>query len=451
MKHPFKLTILLGLVSFAMVKPVQAQQSAPLTLEQAVAMSLKNSKQIKLQQAKIDEANAILKQAEDNRLPEAGVSGSALWLPTPSITLDESLKGNNNGGGGGGTAPAIKVNSAYYGMVNVSQPLFAGFRIKSGIESARYLAIASRLDSEHDRNAIIENTVQAYTNLYKADAAINVVKETLAESNQRVKDYTSLEKNGVLARNDLLKAQLEVSNLELALLEAEKDRKLANVNMNIMLGLPTDTSFQTSLPEGIRVADKPLEEWENIASQNRKDMEALKEREKASGAAIVAARSDLYPSVAATAGYVAANIPGLMRIDLAANVGIGVKYNISSIWKTKAKVSQAEARQQQIQISQGLLNDNISLQLNKDYQEAILADKRITVLEKAVDQANENYRIVSNKFKNSIATTQEVLDANVARLRALLNYEFSKADAQVSNYKLAETAGIISQNFTSTK
>ena len=80
-----------------------------------------------------------------------------------------------------------------------------------------------------------------------------------------------------------------------------------------------------------------------------------------------------------------------------------------------------------------------------------MADKKIAVLEKAVDQSNENYRIVNNKFKNSIATTQEVLDANVARLRAQLNYEFAKADAQVSNYKLAETAGIISSNFTSNK
>ncbi|ULQ53449.1 TolC family protein [Flavihumibacter fluvii] len=448
MKHYLKITTCIGVVLATFSYPLLAQENKALTLDQAVELSLKNSKQVKLNQAKINEANALLKQAEDSRLPEAGVSGSALWLPTPSITLDESLKNNNSGGG---AQQPIKVNSALYGMLNVSQPLFTGFKIKSGIESARYLAIAARLDSEHDRNAIIENTIQAYTNLYKADAAISVVKETLAESNQRVKDYSSLEKNGVLARNDLLKAQLEVSNLELALLEAEKDRKLANVNMNIMLGLPTDTSFKTSLPEGIRVADKPLEEWENIASQNRKDMAALKEREKAGSAAIVAARSDLYPGIAATAGYVAANIPGLMRIDLAVNVGIGVKYNISSIWKTKAKVSQAEARQQQIQISQGLLNDNISLQLNKDYQDAILADKRITVLEKAVDQANENYRIVSNKFRNSIATTQEVLDANVARLRAQLNYEFSKADAQVSNYKLAETAGIISQNFTSSK
>lgn len=451
MTHPFKISILLGLLAFNLHVQSYAQEASPLTLEQAVDLSLRNSKQIKLHQAKIDEAKAIVKEATDHKLPDVAVSGSALYLPTPNIHLDESLKNNNGGGSGGTTQEPIKVSSVFYGMLNVSQPIFTGFKISSGIESARYLAEAARLDSEHDRDGIIENTVKAYTNLYKADAAISVVKETLVESNQRVKDYTSLEKNGILARNDLLKAELEVSNLELALLEAEKDRKLANVNMNIMLGLPTDTSFQTILPAGIHPADKSLDEWASIASKNRKDMAALQQREKASGAAIVAARGDLYPSVAATAGYVAADIPGLLRVTNAVNIGIGVKYSVSSLWKTKAKLSQAEARQQQLQISQAILNDGITMELNNDYQEALVANKKIAVLEKAVAQSNENYRIVNNKFKNSLATTTEVLDANVARLRAVLNFEFAKADAQVSNYKLAETAGIISANFTSNK
>lgn len=428
---------------------LQAQDNKPLTLEQAVALGLKNSKQVKLHEAKIAEANAAIRQAEEARLPDVGISGSALYLPTPNVKLDESLK--NNSGGSGGTQKPIEVHGAFYGMLNVSQPLFAGFRIKSGIESAKYLAAAAKLDSEHDRDAIIENTVQAYTNLFKADAGIAVVKEALVESNQRVKDYTSLEKNGILARNDLLKAQLEVSNLELALLEAEKDRKLANVNMNILLGLPADTSFSTVLPDGIPVSDKSLEEWETLAVQHRKDMAALKQREKATGSSILAARGEMYPSIAATAGYVAADIPGFVRITNAVNIGVGVKYSVSSLWKTKAKVSQAEARQHQVQISQAMLNDGITLELNKDYQDALLAEKKISVLEKAVEQANENYRIVSNKFNNSIATTQEVLDANLARLRAQLNYEFARADARVSNYKLAATAGVIAESFPTTK
>ncbi|MBZ5856766.1 TolC family protein [Flavihumibacter profundi] len=431
--------------------PALAQDIRPISLEEAIELGLKNSNKLKLSTAKIDEAKAILKQAEENKLPDVSVSGSALYLPRPNINVDESLKGALGGSGGGQATKPIEVHSVFYGSLNVSEPIFSGFKIKSGIESARYLAEAAKLDSDHDRGAVIENIILAYTNLYKADAAIGVVKESLIESNQRVKDFTSLEKNGLLARNDLLKAEFEVSTLELTLLEAEKDRKLANVNMNILLGLPETSILQTSFPAKELAVDKSLEEWETLAADNRKDLAALKQREKASASSITAARGDYYPSIAVTGGLIAADIPGLLTITNATNLGLGVRYSVSSLWKTKAKISQAEARQQQIIVSQAMLNDGIRMQLNKDYQEAILAIRKIAVLEKAVEQANENYRIVKNKFNNSLATTTEVLDANVARLRAQLNIEFAKADAQVSNYKLAESAGILSTNFPASK
>jgi outer membrane protein len=221
--------------------------------------------------------------------------------------------------------------------------------------------------------------------------------------------------------------------------------------MNILLGLPEASILQTSFPAKELAVDKSLEEWETLAADNRKDLAALKQREKASASSLTAARGDYYPSIAVTGGLIAADIPGLMTITNATNLGLGVRYSVSSLWKTKAKISQAEARQQQIIVSQAMLNDGIRMQLNKDYQEAILAIRKIAVLEKAVEQANENYRIVKNKFNNSLATTTEVLDANVARLRAQLNIEFAKADAQVSNYKLAESAGLLSTTFPASK
>lgn len=442
---PIIFRIVLCLCFLVTAVSLQAQQRKAVSLEEAIALSLKNSKQLKLSASKIEEANAKLKQAEDARLPEASVSGAALWLPKPNVQLDESLKSNNSGGGQ--QSKPISVSSAFYGMLSVSQPLYAGGRIRAGIESARYLAEATKLDADHDREAIIENTILAYTSLYKADAAINVVRESLEESRQRVKDYTSLEANGVLARNDFLKAELEASNLELSLLEAEKDRKLANVNLNILLGLPEGEEWTAVLPVNQLATDKSLEEWENLATSNRKDIAALQLREKAATGAITAAKGEKLPSLALTGGYVAADLPGFATLTNVINLGVGVKYNIASIWKTKAKIAEAEARQKQVVVSQGLLNDQIRIQLNKDYQDAILSVKKISVLEKSVEQANETYRIVKNKFTNSLATTTEVLDANVTRLRAQLNYEFAKADAQVSQYKLAQTAGTLSGNF----
>jgi outer membrane protein TolC len=125
---------------------------------------------------------------------------------------------------------------------------------------------------------------------------------------------------------------------------------------------------------------------------------------------------------------------------------VGVSYNLGSIWKTKAKVEQAEARAKQLTISQSILDDKIQLQVSQAYLNWLSTRKKIDVYKTAVDQATENYRITKNKYDNNLVTTTDLLDADVAQLQAKLNFAFAKADAVVAYNKLLETAGLIDQN-----
>jgi outer membrane protein TolC len=81
------------------------------------------------------------------------------------------------------------------------------------------------------------------------------------------------------------------------------------------------------------------------------------------------------------------------------------------------------------------------LQVNQDYQNILLGQKKIEVLERAKEQATENFRITNNKYNNSLATITELLDANVALLQAKLNIESAKADLLLANQKLLQTTG----------
>jgi len=81
------------------------------------------------------------------------------------------------------------------------------------------------------------------------------------------------------------------------------------------------------------------------------------------------------------------------------------------------------------------------LQVNQAYQNYLSSIKKIEVYQTAVAQAEENYKIVNNKFTNALATTTDLLDADVARLQARLNASFAKADASVAYSKLLQTAG----------
>ncbi len=430
----YKLIIMLSLLT---AQTVTAQDTKTLTLKEAVDLSIKNSKLLKLNEAKIQEATTAIKEAEEKQLPDANSSVSYMYLPVKPV-IDLKSGSSSNG--------SPSVNQAMLASVNVALPVYSAGKLKYGIESAKYLQQAVKLDADNDRSAVVLNTINACINLFKAHQAIELVKENLQQSQQRVKDFTNLEKNGLMARNDLLKAELQSSNIELTLLDAESNYKLACVNMNIMLGLPEQTILipdrtGLALPASI----KTLDEYEQAALQNRKDISAIAERKKAANLNIKSVATEKYPSISLTGGYIAADVPKFLSVYNAVNIGVGVKYNIASLWKTKTKIQQATIKVQQLQNSQDILNDNIRMQINQTYQVYLVSVKKIEVLEKSVIQATENYRITKNKYDNALATTTELLEADVALLQSKLSVTNAKADSFMAYNRLLQAAGLLTE------
>src|SRR3954447_12799190 len=140
MKH--KLSLFTSIILMAAMAAFQgrllAQSSRELSMKEAIDLSIKNSKQLKNSNAKIEEATSALREAVQNRLPTVGVSGAYLRLNHPNVDLKtKATTSGGNGGNGGGSAQTIgKPSSALYGIANVSLPIYAGSRIKYGIESS---------------------------------------------------------------------------------------------------------------------------------------------------------------------------------------------------------------------------------------------------------------------------------------------------------------------------
>lgn len=420
---------------------VFAQEQRTLTLQQAIDLSLENSKELKVSDTKVKQALASLQEAKDNRLPDIDVSGQYMRVNKPNV--DFKLSGSDESTESSGGSEAPNVSQAMFGMATASLPIFAGGKITNGIASAKYLEKAAELDAERNRQEVIQNTIAAYYNLYKAQAAVKLVTENLNTSKQRVKDFANMEANGLVARNDLLKVQLQESNLELALLNAENNEKITNFNFDLMLGL--DETTKLILDTGslaIQSQVKSLAEWEHLALDSRADFKALLNRQDAAHANVNVAKGSYYPSLAISAGYVGVNVPNALTITNALNAGVGLSYNLASLYKAGAKVKQAKAQEEQLAWNQEQLKDGIRIEIHKAYQDYTQSLKKIQVYEKAVEQANENYRITKNKYDNSLATTTDLLDADVARLQAGIDYEYAKADAVVAYNKLYESAGI---------
>lgn len=441
-----------GLLALCLVSAgaAAAQQQQSLSLEQAVSASLAHSNELKIDNSKVNAAIASVQEAKNNRLPDIDVSGQYLRVNQPHIDLkfDTGDGGaTDDGDNGGGSFPAV--NQAMVGMATASLPLFTGGQISNGIASAKFLEAATRLDAQRDRQRIVQNTVAAYYNLYKAQAAVALVKENLKSSQQRVKDFSNMEANGLVARNDLLKVQLQESNLELALLNAENNAAIANYNFNLMLGLDEQTRL---VLDSAALTDAPLpdalEDWESKALDSRADYQALSSREQAAHANVKIAKGSYYPAIAFSAGYMGANIPKALTITNALNAGLGVSYNLGALYKAGAKVKQAKAQEEELLWNRQQLNEGIKREVHQAYLNYSQSLKKIDVYRKAMEQADENYRITKNKYDNSLATTTDLLDADVARLQAGIDYAYAKADAAVAYHQLYESAGIDVETFT---
>jgi outer membrane protein len=437
MNHKIKITILHILGFLIIQSPLHAQTLQKISLQQAIELSIKSSNNLKIANSKVLQATADVQEAKDRKLPNASVSASYLRLSSANVDFKSAQNSNR---------PSPKVNQAVYGIANVTMPLYAGGRIKYGIESAEYLEKAAMLNVDNDRDAVVFNTIQAYTNLYKSSKTVAVIKENLNASVQRDSLFSRLEQNGILARNDLLKAQLTTSNIELSLLDAQNNFNIASINMALLLGLPENTPIETDSNFVNTTREiKPFIEMENSALQNRKDVQAIAFQKKAAAVAIKVAKAEAYPTVALTGGYIAADIPKLLAVTNAINIGLGVQYNISSLWKNNTKLIQARAKEVQLNAIESLINDGIKIQLNKDYQNYLFAQKKIDVYEKSILQATENYRITKNKYDNNLVTITDLLEADVSLLQAKLNASVAKADAALAYNKILSTTSTLSK------
>ena len=435
-------TIASGLITMVLsVHSGYAQNSGrKISLDEAIDLSIKNSKSLRASQARIQQATANTTISKQDQLPDFKVSGSYLRLTQPNITQAKSNSGSS-------PSEPIKIDQAAYAMANLSLPVYQGMKIQYGIRSSEFLEKAAMLDADQNKEAVILNTIDAFSNLYKAKANLRVIQENLAQSRSRDADFANLEKNGLLARNDKLKALLQTANIELTMADVENSLKVTMVNMNIMLGLPEETILiPDSSSLGEPGAVKTILEYEQLALQNRKDMQAIGYRKQASQVGIQSAKSGYYPSVSLTGGYVALDIPNFITMTNAFTFGVGLSYNVSSLWKTNAHVSEAKARLAEVQANEEEMNENIRRQVNQAYEALLTAQKKIEVSQVSIEQGKENYKIVKNKYDNSLLTVTDLLDANVLMLQSEISLELAKADAILAYNTLLERAGILASS-----
>ena len=441
-----KITLLLlclGLTAFAQ------KQKLHMPLQEAVAMALSKSNEANLAGTKVNTKQYELESVKNNRYPDVKVSGQYLRLANADVKLKSSGEANADPNAEPQSSP--KVNQLAFGQASVNMPIFSGFKLKNSIAASENLYHAEQASAEFKKESIALEVVEYYGDLYKAQRSVVLLQESLKSGNERVKEFQDREQNGLIARNDLLKAQLQVSKIRLSLDEAEKNVRLINYNLITLLKLPEGTEMEISPDQIDQDLFSKTVKTESEALNSRKDLEAVRFDKKAAESNVKVAKSAYYPSFSLTGGYVALDIQNVVNVTNAMNVGVGLSYNLSSIFKNGKDVKAAKSKAKELEQQEAVLTDHIKSEIVQARENYELSLKQDAVYAEAVTQAAENYRIVKDKYDNGLSDTNDLLEADVEDLSAKINQTYAKANVILKYYEWLEVSGQLIESINPTK
>lgn len=444
-----KITCLLpAILMFSMVSYGQSDlnnspggDSLYISLQQAIKMGLDSSKQLKISKAKVQEAMARYEQMKDKQLPaiKAGFMASEAYIPTQKLQIKGLMQ-----------KPFYLPSTSMVdiGTFSVNEAIFAGNKLRYAMQSANLLEEIARLNTANDKQDVIFMIIKSYINLYEIDENLKIIAQNLQDVQGRLDETIKFKNQGLATENDVLRFQLEKSQVELTQIDLENNRSVANYAMDVLLGLP-DTSVLKVDSIGHTAGNVlPLQQWVETALQHREDLETYKYQNELSDVNIKNIKADKLPTLGAGFSTYYLNptkqfFPSAKSFLVPMTLGLNLSWNISSLYTTKHKLNEAEIQQHEVQTAESATVDKIRVDVNQSYHAYLDALQKINVLETAVTQARENDRIMELKYRNQLATTTDRIDAETMLYQSLINLGLAKAGAATNYYQLLRATGTL--------
>jgi outer membrane protein TolC len=417
-------------------------QSTPMPLSKAIDMAIQNNKGLKAADLRMQSAEARVQEVKDRNLPQASasLSYSRFSLITP-FAFGEGEDGKPLFG-----LPAGGF-SATMGAISIKKELFGGFAEKASQQSADLLLRASKLDGQRNRQELVYAVTDAYYNIVKLIRSTDVINQNIQQFDEREKDARNLEKEGVILSNEVLKLQLQKHNLELSRLQVQKARETALFNFSLLIGAENASTIavDTTLSNNT-IALETLNSFVDQAIQVRPELQANVLRQQSAEQQVRLIKSNKYPHIGLSLGYNYVNpnaslIPESKTFINAWNIGLGISYNIGSLYNLKGRLNAAQTAINESILQGQQQTDKIRSEVVSAYHNYELALEQQKVIKTALEQAQENYRLTESRFRNGLVGSTELLDANTFLLQAQLNLINSKVDGQLAYQRLLKATG----------
>ena len=344
----------------------------------------------------------------------------------------------------------------YYSYsLSVSQTIFDFEGNASRYGASKALLAASKYGTLQTKNLVALRFAIAYFNLLESDKMVHVAKEEVARLKTHLADAQNLYTQGVITKNDLLQAEVRISDARRKLVDARNTRAIASSRVNSLLARPLTTKFEpVDVPASVvfyNTAGQGKNKKPNLtqawatAQKKRPELAVIAEDLKSLGLEKKAAKSEYFPRFFAQGGY---DYTKNRYLTPNGNFSLlfGMNINLYGGGITKAEIEQDEARKSRLLEQKDRVTDDIRLEVQTyalDLEDAL---KRIEVTKDAVKQAKENLRINKIRYEQGVGTATDVIDALTLLTVAETNrysalYDFRKAEAgflYAQGYDLAE-------------
>jgi outer membrane protein len=436
-----KIKYLLLSLLFLTVSKIDAQEKRKMSLKEAISLVITNSNEVALANTRVKTSQLEMETVKNNKYPSATISGQYLRLTSANV---KSNLGSGNSDPNAAPSTSPEVSQLILGQANVSMPIFSGFKIKNSIQASENLFKSETFKASHTKEQLALEVVELFAGLYQAQETVKLFEENLKSAHQRATDFSAMVDNGLLARNDLLKSQLQESNIQLSLDNALKNVTIINYQLVTLLKLPENTSIDID----IETVKNDMAQTQLLTlNAQRNDLEALNFLEKASESNIKIAKSGYYPSISLVGGYIAFDLKDVLSVNNAMNFGVGLSYDLASIFKNGKNVKLAQSKTEQSKHAIAILSNKIKEETHEAQENYNLSLKQNKVYTLAVEQSEENYRIVKDKYDNSLSTTNDLLEADVLQLQSKINLALSQADIALKYYQLQFASGKLINSF----
>ncbi|MEN8192193.1 MAG: TolC family protein [Bacteroidota bacterium] len=419
---------------FLMGTSVLAQQST-LTLQKSLELGLNSSKEIKLSKSALVSAKAKYGEMSSNLYPQLSVGLNYNHLSQVPIQFNMPLFPES----------AEPIN-AVFANATIEQPLFMGFKLLSLKNAAEYGKEAVAIENS---NVINEKALQiqiSFWSFYKAEKIVEVLTENIEALEKYLKDTEAFLQNGLATKNDLLKLKVRVSEMHTKLIETKNAFEVSRAVLNKNVGY--------SLEEKTKIAAPKLEEefvdynYEQIleeALEMRSELKSNNYQSLAAEEKIDAANSTWYPQIAAFGSFNYFKVDGtnLLRDQWTDfwMVGLSVNWDIWDWWKTSSIAEQAQQQYNQTQLTNQILKENIEVEIYRNYLFLKSEKSKVEVSKLRIESAEENHRIIKDKYDSQMATSTELIDADNEVLDAKTKLITSYIDYKIAKVRLEKSIG----------